>query len=415
MQTGPSEIEFENMSREQQVIWLAADGMTDKTIAQLLGISTDTVSTYWKRIMQKYESSSRTEVVANVLKERYGNQVEKLEKEKQTLRVNLKATKDAEQQQQIATAHLNSLMNLLDVGVLFTSNGLKVTYVNEQLCQMAGCTLAPKELIGKSIETFLRDSKNRSMPHIEDSVSRIQTLVAAGTDRMVDQLVMTDGKILERTFCTLNVRGSIVGHLIVYKDVTNFVKDHVELRLRNKLSEILTVRAMAHLSSPPDMQVGEIINTLEAIATFLGADRSMIGEIDLQKGTFNIDFAWKKNRTEILAGEYQPIPLSVFPWLRKQIGEREFWIMDTMNEFPAIASMEKAVYEEDGVRSTIGISFTSTDPNKAYFVDFSYGKEHKLNRKVVESLLPIRTILGTVFQNLVRSDKKTAEPSGSAD
>lgn len=405
MISGPSDYEFENLSREHQVIWLAADGKTDKTISQMLGISTDTVSTYWKRIMLKYDSSSRTEVVATFLRQRFEHQLEKAEAEKRALKNDLRARSTAEQQQQIATAHLNSLMNLLDVGVLFTSNGLKVTYVNEQLCYLAGCELMPREIIGTDLEYFLANSRNRPVSSNESTINRIKTLVVAGNERTVDQLVMTDGKILERTFCTLNVRGNPVGNLILYKDVTSIVKDKYELRNRNRLSELLMERAMAHLAARPTDQPFEIINTLESISGFLGADRSMIGEIDLQKGTFNIDFAWQKTRDEILIDNYQPIPLSFFPWLRKQVGEREFWIVDTMQDFPKGASMEKAVYEEAGVRSTVGISFTSKDRNKAYFVDFSYSKEHQTNRKLVESLLPIRTILSTVIQGFTTTEK----------
>lgn len=394
-----TQFEFEAMSREQQVIWLAADGKTDKMISQMLGISTDTVSTYWKRIMVKYDSSSRTEVVATFLRQRFEFQLEKLDAEKRALKSDLKARSAAEQQQQVATAHLNSLMNLLDVGVLFTTNGLKVTYVNDQLCRLAGCELTPKEVIGTDLEYFLANARNRPVSN-ESNFSRIRNLAGAGSERTVDQLVMTDGRILERTFCTLTVRNNPVGHLIIYKDVTSVVQDKTEWKSRNQLGELLTMRAMKHLVAPADQQEMEIINTLGAISEFLGADRSMIGEIDLSKGTFNIDFAWQKTGEETVANNYQPIPLSFFPWLRKQVKEKEFWILDTMRDFPKIASMEKAVYEEAGIRSTVGISFSSADSNKAYFVDFSYANEHKMNRNLVESLLPIRTILGTVIQNL---------------
>ncbi|MBS1700762.1 MAG: hypothetical protein JST12_03810 [Armatimonadetes bacterium] len=393
------------MSREHQVIWLAADGKTDKTIAQLLGISTDTVSTYWKRIMVKYNSSSRTEVVATFLRQRFEFQIDKVDTERRTLKKELREKSVAEQQQQVATAHLNSLMNLLDVGVLFTSNGFKVTYVNEQLCYLAGCELTPKEIIGTDLEYFLANSRNRTISTDYTTINRLRTLGGAGAERTVDQLVMTDGKILERTFCTLTVKGNPVGNLILYKDVTSIVKDKNELRAKSQLSELLTNRAIEHMKANPKQQPREIIRTLEAVATFLGADRSMIGEIDLQKGTFNIDYAWQKTGEEILVGNYQPIPLSFFPWLRKQVGERDFWIMDTMKDFPKAASMEKAVYEEAGVRSTVGISFTSEEAGRAYFVDFSYSKEHQTNRKLIETLLPIKQILGTVIADAMAKDK----------
>ena len=50
--------------REAQVMDLAAQGMSDRQIGLELGISRDTVASYWRRILLKFGSSKRTEVVA---------------------------------------------------------------------------------------------------------------------------------------------------------------------------------------------------------------------------------------------------------------------------------------------------------------------------------------------------------------
>lgn len=65
--------------REEQVLVLAARGLTDKEIAIKLGISPDTVGTYWRRILAKYQASSRTEVVAKYASERSKAAVENLQ------------------------------------------------------------------------------------------------------------------------------------------------------------------------------------------------------------------------------------------------------------------------------------------------------------------------------------------------
>ena len=53
----------------------AAEGMTDKQIAQELGISLSTVDTYWRRIRQRYAAGSRTEAVAKALNLRWSDEV----------------------------------------------------------------------------------------------------------------------------------------------------------------------------------------------------------------------------------------------------------------------------------------------------------------------------------------------------
>ena len=53
--------------REQQLITLAAKGLTDTAIAQRLGISEPTVKSYWQRVRSKLGPYNRTELVANAL------------------------------------------------------------------------------------------------------------------------------------------------------------------------------------------------------------------------------------------------------------------------------------------------------------------------------------------------------------
>ena len=63
----PSEKHGEVHGREQQILELAAEGLTDKEIARELGISVDTVDTYWRRIRHRLGTSSRTAAVATAL------------------------------------------------------------------------------------------------------------------------------------------------------------------------------------------------------------------------------------------------------------------------------------------------------------------------------------------------------------
>ncbi len=74
-----STVTGEAPKREEQVLVLAARGLTDKEIAIKLGISPDTVGTYWRRILAKYQASSRTEVVAKYASERSKAAVENLQ------------------------------------------------------------------------------------------------------------------------------------------------------------------------------------------------------------------------------------------------------------------------------------------------------------------------------------------------
>ncbi len=56
--------------REEEILELCVQGMTNDAIAQKLGLSVGTVNTYWLRIRLKVGGNGRTDTVARVIKER---------------------------------------------------------------------------------------------------------------------------------------------------------------------------------------------------------------------------------------------------------------------------------------------------------------------------------------------------------
>lgn len=56
--------------REEEIVALSVDGLTNDAIAHKLGISVGTVNTYWVRIKLKVGGVGRTDTVAKVIKER---------------------------------------------------------------------------------------------------------------------------------------------------------------------------------------------------------------------------------------------------------------------------------------------------------------------------------------------------------
>ena len=67
-------------AREAEILGLAAKGLTDKQISAELGISRDTVSTYWRRILLRYKAANRTEVVARAVEQELSKKVDAAER-----------------------------------------------------------------------------------------------------------------------------------------------------------------------------------------------------------------------------------------------------------------------------------------------------------------------------------------------
>ncbi len=56
--------------REEQIVELCVEGLTNDAIADRLGLSVGTVNTYWLRIKLKVGGSGRTDTVVKIIKER---------------------------------------------------------------------------------------------------------------------------------------------------------------------------------------------------------------------------------------------------------------------------------------------------------------------------------------------------------
>jgi PAS domain S-box-containing protein len=111
--------------RERTVLLLAADGLTDKEIANSLGLSLKTIHTYWDRMRQKLSASTRTQVFAKFL------------------RVNVDSKEDG--------SGLKSLFSSWEEGVWIISPSARTIYANQRIANTFGYTLDefPKHSVGE--------------------------------------------------------------------------------------------------------------------------------------------------------------------------------------------------------------------------------------------------------------------------
>ena len=267
----------------------------------------------------------------------------------------------------------------------------------------------PKELIGMDLESFIDSCKIRATRHDDTSYKRIKTLVNSATEKTTDQLLMTNGRIVDRTFCTLKIRGAIAGHFIIYRDVTNYVEDFKMLHQKNKINEQLTKRSLVHLSTRSKDQPKEIITTLGDIGKAISATRAIIGELDLKTGTFNVLYGCTMDETETSVNHDQSIPLSFVDWFKYQMLDKDYWIIETIEDLPLSATIERSIFTEANAHSAVALTFKSSNPNKKYFVQFSNPNEKFWHRSVIEMLLPLRTLLGTIIKNLELIASRTVE------
>lgn len=145
--------------REQQLIELAAEGLTDTAIAHRLGISEPTVKSYWGRVRIKLGPRNRTELVAHALKEESEQQVAELNGEIERLQSAL--TDSRETSIEIHQALLEAAPD----AVLTVSEHGEIVWLNPEAERMFGYRF--DELAGKPVSILVPEAlRVRHVVHI---------------------------------------------------------------------------------------------------------------------------------------------------------------------------------------------------------------------------------------------------------
>jgi PAS domain S-box-containing protein len=140
-------------NRERQILVLAAKGLTDAGIAQKLGISVATIGTYWGRIRGKHGQHSRTELVANFMREKAAHSMAELREENERLVAELdKKTKfvdsvkgTVELLKRVLSSAPGAIMLINDLGM--------IEYANEEAERLFGYNHL--ELNGQSVAVLV--------------------------------------------------------------------------------------------------------------------------------------------------------------------------------------------------------------------------------------------------------------------
>ena len=170
--------------------------------------------------------------------------------------------RDAERRQRIEAARLTALIESLNVGVLLQDEQQHVVLTNSAFVEMFALGLSPERLRG-SAPRRPRSARVRR-PRSRRAAGR-----RGGPARPAvigDEVVLGDGRVLERDYLPITLDGTTLGHLWVFHDVTAQAEIRRGLEDRNRilteLSALKTefVRVASH----------ELRTPLTSIATFAG-------------------------------------------------------------------------------------------------------------------------------------------------
>lgn len=206
--------------REQQVVELAAQGLTDKEIAARLKISRETVMTYWKRIRSRLGGVSRAEIVAQSLTMKADEEQQALQTENDVLSQEIARREAAEAGLRDTVVRLQVLMDHLDEGVLFEDADRRILYCNAAFTTLFNIPAAPCHLVGFDCRVAAKQSASLFLDPLE-YMQRVQEILDQGKAVRKELIPLVGGWTILRDYAPIQVEGELRGHMWQFRPLVH--------------------------------------------------------------------------------------------------------------------------------------------------------------------------------------------------
>ncbi|WP_271855473.1 PAS domain-containing sensor histidine kinase [Patiriisocius marinus] len=180
--------------------------------------------------------------------------------------------KAAEQQLIDSQNRLSTLILNLESGILLEDENRDIVITNKRFCDFFNIPFSPEQLIGQNCEHAAEQSKGLFQDP-DEFVNRINELTSQKVQVLSDELIMNDGRILERDFIPIYEHGDYKGHLWTYRDVTlkRKYRESIEAE-RQKYSNIIANMKLGLIEVNNDDKILMVNQSLEEMSGYSEAE-----------------------------------------------------------------------------------------------------------------------------------------------
>lgn len=271
-----------------------------------------------------------------------------------------------------------------------------ITFANAAYGRFVG--EAPEALTGQSIYRFV----------FPEDITKLQESINALTEENPfleneNRALRGDGQIRWTRWRNHLLASSLAGVTEIQsvgEDITDARNLLTQTMLRRKFEQLVSTLIARFTSYKPDT-IDEIINqALAEVGEALQVDRAYVFRFDLEKDTMSNTHEWCADGIEPEIDILQNLPLDSFPWWVKQLREKKQLIVRTLDDFPADASIERAVLEAQGIQSLIVIPVEVLGRDFIGFMGFDAVKQA---RDWDEDLLMALKVLAEAIANSIQA------------
>jgi sigma-B regulation protein RsbU (phosphoserine phosphatase) len=171
-----------------------------------------------------------------------------------------------------ANSRLTTLIESTAAGVVVEDESGQITLANEAFCQLFGIEEPPEDLQGSDANALLHGLAP-SFTEPESHTAELDAL-RSGRKEGTSELIMTDGRIVEREHVPVRAGDEFMGHMWQYRDVTAYRKAEVAIR-ESRIQEVKLGREIQDLflrGRPPEEHPAVDIAVLSTPSSGLDGD-----------------------------------------------------------------------------------------------------------------------------------------------
>ncbi len=184
--------------------------------------------------------------------------------------------KAAEQRLIDSENRLSALISNLESGVLLEDEDRNIVIANQRFCDFFEIQATPDQLIGQNCKNAAENSKHLFQDP-NAFVDRIHTLTRKKQQVLADELILKDGRILERDFIPMLEDGVYKGHLWTYRDVTvrRKFRESIEAE-REKYSRIIANMNLGLIEVNTEDEIQMVNQSFELISGY--SEKELLGK-----------------------------------------------------------------------------------------------------------------------------------------
>ncbi len=154
--------------------------------------------------------------------------------------------KKAEEALHLTSTRLSTLISSMHTGVIVEDENRRIIHINERFCKIFNLKGDAGQRIGLDSSLCLQEfSSQTAIPG--EFIRNLERTLAKKKLRVADEVLMADGRIMERDYVPIVANKKFLGHLWQYRDITD--KKKSEERLMKSQAALLEAQELAKLGN----------------------------------------------------------------------------------------------------------------------------------------------------------------------